>query len=110
MKTTTKLGLALAALLAPLAAQAEQAMNKDLNARLPEAIRSAGKMTDVNSGSFPPYQFVEGTNLTGSHRGSVTGCWRAAWCEDRTCHRRRFACIAKRIRRGSLPVLHGAGW
>ena len=66
MKTTTKLGLALAALLAPLAAQAEQALNTDLNARLPEAIRSAGKMTAVNNGSFPPYQFVEGTKLTGA--------------------------------------------
>lgn len=66
MKHKISLGIALAAMLSPLAASAEQEFNAELNARLPEAIREAGTMIAVNSGSFPPYQFVEGTNLTGA--------------------------------------------
>lgn len=68
MKYTKCLGLtlALATLLAPFAAHAEQTMNADLNARLPETIRDAGKMIAVNNGSFPPYESVEGSKLTGA--------------------------------------------
>lgn len=58
--------VALATMLAPLAATAEQDLNPELAARLPEAIREAGKMVAVNNGSFPPYEFVEGKNLTGA--------------------------------------------
>ncbi|SOH93902.1 polar amino acid transport system substrate-binding protein [Monaibacterium marinum] len=63
-------GLALTALVAslltPLSAKAEQEFNADLHARLPQAIRDAGEMVAVNNGSFPPYEIVEGTDLTGA--------------------------------------------
>ena len=46
---------------------AKQSVNEQLRARLPEAIRSAGKMTAVNSGSFPPYEIVQSpTEVTGA--------------------------------------------
>ncbi|ENN85150.1 glutamine-binding protein periplasmic protein precursor [Rhizobium freirei PRF 81] len=41
-------------------------VNKDLQAKLPEAIRTSGKMISVNNGSFPPYEIVTGTKLTGA--------------------------------------------
>ncbi|MGG6892937.1 MULTISPECIES: ABC transporter substrate-binding protein [Rhizobium] len=41
-------------------------INKDLQAKLPEAIRTSGKMISVNNGSFPPYEIVTGTKLTGA--------------------------------------------
>ncbi|MCB2130569.1 MAG: ABC transporter substrate-binding protein [Rhodobacteraceae bacterium] len=66
MTRTLLLGLAGAILLAPLGATAEQTFNAELNARLPESIRAAGKMVAVNNGSFPPYEIVEGTSLTGA--------------------------------------------
>ena len=44
----------------------KQAVNEELRAQLPEEIRSAGKMTAVNNGSFPPYEIVTGTELTGA--------------------------------------------
>ena len=44
----------------------EQTLNEDLRAKLPQEIRDAGKMTAVNNGSFPPYEIVTGTELTGA--------------------------------------------
>ena len=41
-------------------------MNEQLRARLPEAIRTEGKMISVNNGSFPPYEIVTGTEMTGA--------------------------------------------
>ncbi|MDL2409637.1 ABC transporter substrate-binding protein [Rhizobium calliandrae] len=41
-------------------------VNAGLQAKLPEAIRTAGKMISVNNGSFPPYEIVTGTKLTGA--------------------------------------------
>ncbi|MER8378025.1 ABC transporter substrate-binding protein [Mesorhizobium sp. M0092] len=46
----------------------KQSVNEDLRARLPEEIRTAGKITAVNNGSFPPYEIVTGTELTGATR------------------------------------------
>lgn len=40
----------------------KQEANKELHAKLPEDIRTAGKMTAVNSGSFPPYDIVKGAH------------------------------------------------
>jgi polar amino acid transport system substrate-binding protein len=60
---------ALVALAAPAAlAQTAPAQKVDesLRARLPEEIRKAGKMTAVNNGSFPPYEIVTGSELTGA--------------------------------------------
>ncbi|WP_353186498.1 ABC transporter substrate-binding protein [Bosea sp. (in: a-proteobacteria)] len=46
---------------------AKQGVSEPLRARLPEAIRKAGKMTAVNSGSFPPYDIVQSpTEVTGA--------------------------------------------
>ena len=42
------------------------AKNEALYARLPEKIRTEGKMISVNNGSFPPYEIVTGTKLTGA--------------------------------------------
>ncbi|MER8408542.1 ABC transporter substrate-binding protein [Mesorhizobium sp. M0959] len=44
----------------------KQSVNEDLRARLPEEIRTAGKITAVNNGSFPPYEIVTGTELSGA--------------------------------------------
>jgi polar amino acid transport system substrate-binding protein len=41
-------------------------VNEELKAKLPEAIRTAGKMISVNNGSFPPYEIVTGTEMTGA--------------------------------------------
>lgn len=57
--------LALSMLLSPAAfaqdAKADipaQKVDKELAAKVPQEIRSAGKMTSVNNGSFPPYEIV----------------------------------------------------
>lgn len=47
---------------------AKQTLNEALRARLPAEIISAGKITDVNSGSFPPYQIINGKEVTGASR------------------------------------------
>jgi polar amino acid transport system substrate-binding protein len=44
----------------------KQTVDEGLRARLPESIRAAGKMISVNNGSFPPYEIVTGTVLTGA--------------------------------------------
>ena len=44
----------------------KQSVNDELRARLPKEIVEAGKMTTVNNGSFPPYEIVTGTDLTGA--------------------------------------------
>ncbi len=41
-------------------------LNDELHAKLPENIRSAGKMITVNNGSFPPYEIVTGTEMSGA--------------------------------------------
>ncbi len=48
------------------AAVPKQTVNDALHARLPEKIRTDGKMISVNNGSFPPYEIVTGTKLTGA--------------------------------------------
>ncbi|TIQ37061.1 MAG: ABC transporter substrate-binding protein [Mesorhizobium sp.] len=44
----------------------KQSVNEQLRARLPKEILDAGKMTTVNNGSFPPYEIVTGTDLSGA--------------------------------------------
>ncbi|WP_445682381.1 ABC transporter substrate-binding protein [Radicibacter daui] len=64
--------LAMAATLISSAAMAEDAslpklgVNEELRARLPEEFRTSGKMVSVNNGSFPPYEIVTGTEMTGA--------------------------------------------
>jgi polar amino acid transport system substrate-binding protein len=64
--------LALAGVMISSAALAEDAalpkleVNKALHDKLPDAIKTAGKMTSVNNGSFPPYEIVTGTVMTGA--------------------------------------------
>ena len=64
--------LAMASLMISGSAFAEDAslpklsVNADLRAKLPEALRTSGKMISVNNGSFPPYEIVTGTKLTGA--------------------------------------------
>ncbi|WP_047458133.1 ABC transporter substrate-binding protein [Rhizobium rhizogenes] len=64
--------LALASLMISGSAFAQDAglpklsVNAELRAKLPENIRTAGKMISVNNGSFPPYEIVTGTELTGA--------------------------------------------
>ncbi|MEZ2219034.1 ABC transporter substrate-binding protein [Rhizobium sp. RCC_161_2] len=64
--------LALASLMISGSAFAQDAglpklsVNEELRAKLPESIRTAGKMISVNNGSFPPYEIVTGTELTGA--------------------------------------------
>lgn len=41
-------------------------VNAELHAKLPESIRTAGKMISVNNGSFPPYEIVKGAEMTGA--------------------------------------------
>ena len=72
MKTIVKLAGAVAFSIALMqgAAQAQdqsiqipkQKVDETLRAKLPETIRSAGKMISVNNGSFPPYEIVTDTN------------------------------------------------
>ncbi|MBP1849270.1 ABC transporter substrate-binding protein [Rhizobium halophytocola] len=62
---------ALACFMAAGAVHAEDALptlKKDdaLFARLPEAIQKSGTMISVNNGSFPPYEIVEGTKMSGA--------------------------------------------
>jgi len=52
--------------LAQEAAIPKQSVNEQLRARLPEAVRTEGKMISVNNGSFPPYEIVTGTEMTGA--------------------------------------------
>src|SRR5262245_1978661 len=64
--------LALASMLMTSAAIAQDAglpklsVNEELRAKLPEDIKTAGKMISVNNGSFPPYEIVTGTEMTGA--------------------------------------------
>lgn len=44
----------------------QQSVNEELQARLPENVRAEGKMISVNNGSFPPYEIVTGTEMTGA--------------------------------------------
>ncbi|MET3662379.1 polar amino acid transport system substrate-binding protein [Aquamicrobium ahrensii] len=44
----------------------KQTLNDELRARLPQEILDAGKMVAVNNGSFPPYEIVTGTELSGA--------------------------------------------
>jgi polar amino acid transport system substrate-binding protein len=44
----------------------KQKVDESLRARLPESIRTSGKMISVNNGSFPPYEIVTGTVLSGA--------------------------------------------
>lgn len=61
------LGLLLAApAMAQDAAIPAQSVNQELHARLPEKIRTEGKMVSVNNGSFPPYEIVTGTEMSGA--------------------------------------------
>lgn len=72
MKTIVKLAGAVAFSVALMqgAAQAQdqsiqipkQKVDEALRAKLPETIRSAGKMISVNNGSFPPYEIVTDAN------------------------------------------------
>lgn len=52
--------------LAQDAALPKLSVNEELKAKLPEDIRTAGKMVSVNNGSFPPYEIVTGTEMTGA--------------------------------------------
>lgn len=52
--------------LAETAPAPKQSVNEELRARLPEKIRSEGKMVSVNNGSFPPYEIVTGTKMEGA--------------------------------------------
>lgn len=54
------------AALAQDAALPKLSVNEELKAKLPESIRTAGKMISVNNGSFPPYEIVTGTEMTGA--------------------------------------------
>lgn len=70
MKKSIRILTSLVAALAATAAWAQdiqkQTQNEELRARLPQDIRDAGKMVAVNNGSFPPYEIVTGTELTGA--------------------------------------------
>lgn len=59
-------GVALAGVAKALDASIKLDVNKELHDRLPEDIKAAGKMTSVNNGSFPPYEIVTGTEMTGA--------------------------------------------
>ncbi|MBB3962423.1 ABC transporter substrate-binding protein [Rhizobium metallidurans] len=58
--------VASSAAMAQDAAVPKPALNAELNARLPDAIKASGKMISVNNGSFPPYEIVTGTEMTGA--------------------------------------------
>lgn len=59
-------GVALAGVAKAQDASIKLEMVKELNDRLPADIKAAGKMTSVNNGSFPPYEIVTGTEMTGA--------------------------------------------
>lgn len=44
----------------------QQTLNEALRARLPQDLVTAGKMVAVNSGSFPPYEIIDGANMSGA--------------------------------------------
>ncbi|OHV82711.1 ABC transporter substrate-binding protein [Rhizobium sp. LCM 4573] len=65
--SATFIGLLLASpTLGQDAAIPKLSVNEELRARLPENIRTEGKMISVNNGSFPPYEIVTGTEMTGA--------------------------------------------
>jgi polar amino acid transport system substrate-binding protein len=69
MRKTSIVVAALAALLAQASFAQDiqkQSVNEELRAKLPKEILDAGKMTTVNNGSFPPYEIVTGTELSGA--------------------------------------------
>ena len=59
-------GVALAGLAKAQDASIKLEVNKALHDRLPDDIETAGKMISVNNGSFPPYEIVTGTVMTGA--------------------------------------------
>ncbi len=59
-------GVALAGVAKAQDAAPKLEVNKALHDRLPADIKTAGKMISVNNGSFPPYEIVTGTELTGA--------------------------------------------
>lgn len=59
-------GAALASVAKAQDASIKLDVNKELHDRLPDDIKSAGKMISVNNGSFPPYEIVTGTVMTGA--------------------------------------------
>jgi polar amino acid transport system substrate-binding protein len=61
--------LALAGVVLASTVQAQEIkieVNKELHDKLPDAIKTSGKMISVNNGSFPPYEIVTGTEMTGA--------------------------------------------
>jgi polar amino acid transport system substrate-binding protein len=61
--------LALAGVVLASTVQAQEIkieVNKELHDKLPDAIKTSGKMVSVNNGSFPPYEIVTGTEMTGA--------------------------------------------
>jgi polar amino acid transport system substrate-binding protein len=70
LKLITSAAFAGLVLVSPIRAQdatiPKQTVNEQLRARLPENIRTEGKMISVNNGSFPPYEIVTGTEMTGA--------------------------------------------
>ncbi|GGB07004.1 ABC transporter substrate-binding protein [Brucella endophytica] len=44
----------------------QQSVNEALRARLPADVIKAGNMVAVNNGSFPPYEIIDGTNMSGA--------------------------------------------
>jgi len=48
------------------AAMPKLEINQALHDKLPADIKAAGKMISVNNGSFPPYEIVKGTEMTGA--------------------------------------------
>ena len=70
LKLITSAAFAGLVLVSPVYAQdatiPKQTVNEQLRGRLPENIRAEGKMISVNNGSFPPYEIVTGTEMTGA--------------------------------------------
>ena len=70
LKLITSAAFAGLVLASPIRAQdatiPKQTVNEQLRARLPETIRAEGKMISVNNGSFPPYEIVTGTEMSGA--------------------------------------------
>lgn len=48
------------------AALPKLSVDQTLHDQLPEQIKTAGKMISVNNGSFPPYEIVKGTEMSGA--------------------------------------------
>lgn len=44
----------------------ELTMNQALHDRLPEDVKERGRLVAVNNGSFPPYEIINGTEMTGA--------------------------------------------